>query len=94
MSCEDYVWEHLGVRRHAFGRRRIDRMTRRASSCVVGCGGQLDVGAISASVVEAEKKEVGMGIILGLLLSAIVNEIVHLVARWWMDRHPQPKGTT
>jgi hypothetical protein len=32
------------------------------------------------------RHEVGMGIILTLVLSALISEVVKILLRWWMER--------
>ena len=41
---------------------------------------------MAKSVERAVRQEVGMGIILTLVLGALVQEVVKILIRWWLER--------
>ena len=83
-ALEQHVWEHLSPRKFAAGRVRVSRITKRV---IRRWNYTPDAEAIAANVDLDERNDTQMGIILGLVLSALVNEIVHLIAKWWMQNH-------
>jgi hypothetical protein len=41
---------------------------------------------LARSIERNMRHEVGMGIILTLVLSALISEVVKILLRWWMER--------
>jgi hypothetical protein len=81
-GLQEHVWENLDSRRHAVGRARVYRLTRRIIARWPD--GPPESGAeFSAAVKSEERREYGMGIILSLFLGAIIQEIVRLLVQWW-----------
>lgn len=72
----------------------VNRVVRRAVACwPIPVLEQCDaaearvVGVhLARSVERRVKAEVGMGIILTLVLGALVQEVVKLLVRWWLER--------
>ena len=81
-DLQEHVWEHLDSRRHAVGRARVYRLTRRIISRWPD-GPPESVVAFREGIKSEEHREYGMGIILSLFLGAIIQEIVRLLAQWW-----------
>ena len=84
-QLEDHVWREMGGTKHAVGRWRINRLTRRA----VKRWPETDEVTLPAiELIQAdEHREVQMGIILTLILGAIIQEIVRILAAWYRENH-------
>lgn len=94
-DLESYVWDRLpSMRRTLAGRRAVGRVVRRAvKTWPIPVLEQCDaaetevVGVHLARSIERNMRhEVGMGIILTLVLSALVSEVVKILVRWWLER--------
>jgi hypothetical protein len=85
-DLEDHVWREMAdVKKHAVGRWRINRLTRR---CVKRWPEGDDAKVPTIELIEAdEHREVQMGIILTLILGAIIQEIVRILAAWYRENH-------
>jgi hypothetical protein len=84
-ELEDHVWHRMGSRRHAVGRWRINRLTRR---CIRHWPEDGETTQPAVETIEAEEhKEVGMGIILTFILGALIQEIIHILAEWYRANH-------
>ena len=84
-QLEDHVWREMGGQKHAVGRWRINRLTRR---CVKRWPETEDVTLPTIELIEAdEHREVQMGIILTLILGAVIQEIVRILAAWYRENH-------
>jgi hypothetical protein len=85
-DLEDHVWREMAdVKKHAVGRWRINRLTRR---CVKRWPEGDEPTMPTVELIEAdEHKEVQMGIILTLILGAIIQEIVRILAAWYRENH-------
>jgi len=84
-QLEDHVWREMGGQKHAVGRWRINRLTRR---CVKRWPEGDEVTLPTVELIEAdEHREVQMGIILTLILGAIIQEIVRILAAWYRENH-------
>jgi hypothetical protein len=85
-QLEDHVWREMtDVKKHAVGRWRINRLTRR---CVKRWPEGDEVTLPTIELIEAdEHREVGMGIILTLILGSIIQEIVRILAQWYRENH-------
>ncbi len=83
-ALEQHVWESLSPLKFAAGRARVSRITRRV---IRRWNYTPDAQAIAENVEADERHEVQMGVILSFVLSALVNEIVRLIAAWWMQNH-------
>jgi len=84
-QLEDHVWREMGSKKHAVGRWRINRLTRR---CVKRWPEGDEVTLPAVELIEAdEHKDVQMGIILTLILGAIIQEIVRILAAWYRENH-------
>jgi hypothetical protein len=84
-QLEDHVWREMGGQKHAIGRWRINRLTRR---CVKRWPDGDEVTLPTIELIEAdEHREVQMGIILTLILGAIIQEIVRILAAWYRENH-------
>ena len=85
-DLEDHVWREMtDVKKHAVGRWRINRLTRR---CVKRWPEGDEVTLPTIELIEAdEHREVQMGIILTLILGAIIQEIVRILAAWYRENH-------
>lgn len=76
------------------GRFLVNRVVRRAVACwPIPVLEQCDeaesrvVGVhLARSVERRVRAEVGMGIILTLVLGALVQEVVKILVRWWLER--------
>lgn len=94
-EMDTYVWDRLPtMQRTLAGRRVVGRIVRRA---IVGwpvpvleqCDdGQTQIVAkhYTKTVERAVRQELGMGIILTLVLGALVQEVVKILVRWWLER--------
>ena len=94
-DLEAYVWERLpSMRRTLAGRRAVGRVVRRAVRTwpvpvLEQCNADETevVGKQLAKNIERNMRhEVGMGIILTLVLSALISEVVKILVRWWLER--------
>jgi hypothetical protein len=83
-ALEQHVWEHLGPRKFAAGRVRVSRITKRV---IRRWNYTPDSEAIAANVELDERHDTQMGVILSFVLSALIAEIVRLIAAWWRDSH-------
>jgi hypothetical protein len=84
-QLEDHVWREMGSTKHAVGRWRINRLTRR---CVKRWPEGDEVTLPTIELIEAdEHREVQMGIILTLILGAVIQEIVRILAAWYRENH-------
>jgi len=85
-QLENHVWREMtDVKKHAVGRWRINRLTRR---CVQRWPEGDEVTLPTIELIEAdEHREVQMGIILTLILGAIIQEIVRILAAWYRENH-------
>ena len=96
------VWNALPLQRHLAGRRIVGKIVASAvRTWPVAVMEQCDerqsqvVGKFHARAVErAVRREYGMGIILTLVLSALVQEIVKILVRWWMDHRQEMRAMT
>mgnify|MGYP006277873887 CR=1 FL=1 len=94
-DIETHVWDRLPtLQRTVAGRRVVGRLVRRAvRTWPVPVLEQCDdaeaavVGKHMAKSLERQaRQEVGMGIILTLVLGALVQEVVKILVRWWLER--------
>jgi len=84
-QLEDHVWHEMGRKKHAVGRWRINRLTRRA---VKRWPESDEVTMPAVELIEAdEHRDVQMGIILTLILGSIIQEIVRILAEWYRQNH-------
>lgn len=96
------VWDGLPLHRHIAGRRVVGRIVAAAvRSWPVAVLEQCDdqqsqtIAKFHARAVErAIRREYGMGILLTLILSALVQEIVKLLIRWWWDHRSEMRALT
>lgn len=95
-DINDTVYQQLpSVHRVLGGRRLINRIVRRAvAGWPVPVLEQCDaretdvVGKYYSREIErAVKAEVQMGFLAMLIFSAMVQEIVRILVRWWLERH-------
>jgi hypothetical protein len=97
-----HVWSALPLKRHLAGRRVVSSIVAEAvRTWPVAVMEQCDehqtnvVGKFHARAVErAVKREYGMGIILTLVLSALVQEVVKILIRWWLDHRTEMRSLT
>lgn len=95
-ELDAYVWDRLpSVPRTLGGRRIASRIVRRAVRgwpipVLEQCddGETQVVGRHYTKSIERQvrQQEVGMGIILTLVLGALVQEVVKILIRWWLER--------
>ena len=94
-DLEAYVWERLpSMRRTMAGRHAVGRVVHRTVKTwpvpvLEQCNADETevVGKQLAKNIERNMRhEVGMGIILTLVLSALVSEVVKILVRWWLER--------
>lgn len=94
-DLESYVWDRLpSMRRSLAGRRAVGRVVRRAvKTWPVPVLEQCDAGEaevvgvhLARSIERNMRHEVGMGILLTLVLSAVISEVVKILVRWWLER--------
>lgn len=94
-DLQSHVWDRLPtVPRTLGGRRIVNRIvTRAVRTWPVPVLEQCDAGETQVvakhytkSVERAIKAEYGMGIILTLVLGALVQEVVKILIRWWLER--------
>lgn len=94
-ELEQYAWDRLPtIQRTLAGRRLVGRIVRRAvAAWPVPVLQQCDaaeaavVGThMARSIEKTMRHEVGMGIILTLVLGALVQELVKVLIRWWLER--------
>ena len=83
-ALEGHVWNNLGPRKFAAGRVRVSRITKRVIS---RWNYTPDAQAIAENVELDERHDAQMGVILSFVLSALIAEIVRLIAAWWRDSH-------
>jgi hypothetical protein len=92
-QLQAHVWEGLGIKKHAAGRRIVERITRRAVRqwpvpVLLQCdAAQANVVGTyyTRTITRQSRQEFGMGIILSLILGALVQEIIKLLVAWWID---------
>ena len=90
-ELEDHVWDELSPRRYAAGRTVVGRLVRRVvrnfpkPSLANASPETADfvMNEMSQSIIQEERKNYGMGIILSLILGALIQEIVKAIFRWW-----------
>jgi hypothetical protein len=94
-DLESYVWDRLPkLQRTLAGRYIAGRVVRRAVRTwpvpvLEQCNADETevVGKQLAKNIERNMRhEVGMGIILTLVLSALISEVVKILVRWWLER--------
>jgi len=94
-ELEQYAWDRVPtVQRTIAGRRIVGRIVRRAvASWPVPVLQQCDasesavVGQHMARSIERQvRNQYAMGIILTLVLGALVQEVVKILIRWWLER--------
>ena len=83
-ALERHVWENLGPRKFAAGRVRVSRITKRV---IRRWKHNADAEAIAENVELDERHDAQMGVILSFVLSALIAEIVRLIAAWWRESH-------
>jgi hypothetical protein len=83
-DLEQHVWENLGPRKFAAGRIRVSRITKRV---IRRWNYTPDADAIATNVELDERQDAQMGVILSFVLSALIAEIVRLIAAWWRGSH-------
>lgn len=95
-ELEQYAWDRVPtIQRTIAGRRIVGRIVRRAVAAwpipvlqQCDAGESAVVGRHMAKSIERQvRHEVGMGIILTLVLGALVQEIVKILIRWWLEKH-------
>jgi hypothetical protein len=95
MSLEDldaYVWASLSPRKYAAGRAFASRIARRVvrkwpqiqMSQATPADHPKIMGEIAHSIDRSERQNFQMGILLTLVLTALIQEIVKAVLRWWL----------
>jgi len=90
-ELNDFVWESLSMRKHAFGRRVIDRIVTRCVrrwpvAVMRQCTQQESTGVMrhfAKTLEHEERRECQMGIIMTFILAAVIQEIVHALVQWW-----------
>ena len=94
-ELEQYAWDRVPtVQRTIAGRRIVGRIVRRAvASWPVPVLQQCDAGEaavvghhMAKSIERQVRQQYGMGIILTLVLGALVQEVVKILIRWWLER--------
>lgn len=94
-GLQSHVWDRLPtVPRTIGGRRIVNRIVARAVRgwpipVLEQCdAGEADVVGMhmAKSLARQVRHEVGMGIILTLVLGALVQEVVKILIRWWLER--------
>jgi len=94
-ELEQYAWDRVPtLQRTIAGRRIVGRIVRRAvASWPIPVLQQCDaaesavVGTHMARSIERQvRNEYGMGIILTLVLGALVQEVVKILIRWWLEK--------
>ena len=94
-SMQGYVWDRLPtVPRSLGGRRIVNRIVARAVRkwpipVIEQCDAaetQVVAKHYTKSVERAIKAEYGMGILLTLVLGALVQEVIKVLVRWWLER--------
>lgn len=101
-ALTDEVWNGLPLKRHLAGRRVVGRIVAAAVrtwpvAVMEQCDDhQMDVvGKFHARAVErAVRREYGMGILLTLILSALVQEVVKLLIEWWRNHRSEMRALT
>lgn len=83
-ALEQHVWNNLGPRKFAAGRVRVSRITKRV---IRRWNYTPDSDAIAENVELDERNDAQMGVILSFVLSALIAEIVRLIASWWRESH-------
>ena len=83
-ALEQHVWNNLGPRKFAAGRVRVSRITKRV---IRRWNYTPDSDAIAENVELDERQDAQMGVILSFVLSALIAEIVRLIASWWRESH-------
>ena len=102
-ELEAYAYGQLPtLQRTLAGKRLVGRIVRRAvASWPVPVLRQCDaaqseiVGHHMAKSIERQvRQEYGMGIILTLVLGALVQELVKILIRWWLERSENQMAMT
>lgn len=83
-ALEQHVWKSLGPRKFAAGRVRVSRITKRV---IRRWNYTPDAEAIAENVELDERNDTQMGVILSFVVSALIAEIVRLIAAWWRESH-------
>lgn len=99
-SLNAEVWQGLTARKHLAGRRNVNRIVAEAvRTWPISVMDQCDfdqmqvVGKYHARAVErVMRREYGMGILLTLVLSVLVQEVVKLLIHWWINRHSEMRS--
>ena len=96
LDLQAHVWGRLPtLQRTVAGRRIVSRIVKSAVRgwpvpVLEQCdAGQTEiVGKHYTRTIEREaRREYGMGIILSLVLGALVQEVVKILIRWWLERN-------
>jgi len=93
-DLETHVWDRLPTLQRIAGRRIVDRVVRRAvSGWPIPVLEQCDdaEAAVVAkyytrTVERAVRADMQMGFFTLLIFSALVQEIVKILVRWWMEK--------
>ena len=99
MTLDDlqaHVWDRLPtLQRTVAGRRIVSRIVKSAVRgwpvpVLEQCdAGQTEIVAkhYTKTIERQARREYGMGIILTLVLGALVQEVVKIIVRWWLERN-------
>ena len=94
-DLQSHVWDRLPtVPRTLGGRRIVNRIVSRAvRTWPIPVLEQCDAAEtqvvghhLAKSLERQARQEFGMGIILTLVLGALVQEVVKILIRWWLER--------
>lgn len=94
-DLQSHVWDRLPTVPRTLGGRRIaNRIVARAvARWPIPVLEQCDAGEtaivgkhMAKSLERQARQEYGMGILLTLVLSALVQEVVKILIRWWLER--------
>ncbi len=94
-DLQSHVWDRLPTVPRTLGGRRIaNRIVARAvRTWPIPVLEQCDAGETQVvathytkAIERAVKAEYGMGILLTLVLGALVQEVIKILVRWWLER--------
>jgi hypothetical protein len=93
-DLETHVWDRLPTLQRIAGRRIVDRVVRRAASGwpipVLEQCDDAEAAVVAKyytrTVERAVRADMQMGFFTLLIFSALVQEVVKILVRWWMEK--------
>jgi hypothetical protein len=93
-TLTQYVWDHLGPRKHAAGRARIAELVEMAVSSwpaeVLGeCRDEGDRQVVSDASISTLRRRIRQreyGFFWTLLLTSLASAVFQVLLKWWLER--------